>query len=354
MVLPDEQAGFLKSMSAIHGIPESDIVTFYEKNLNDPQHVTMWPDLNQRLAYCDMLVGSYVTEFNSAVMEELDIFVVYSTNPRESKKSGQLTNKIIGVTKRPTDVKPKWLSIMNLEETGIIQKINGLLTGTIKINIQKETETTIEAFSRSQTVFTPKTLTWVVDETGAVCNTDAQKWAWIKKRVKNVEIAEAGKWQSGKDENGYPIFNDLRIIRGLVASRRVTKKIDEETKKERQTGIITLTDNSILQNHDFFVNKEIVDPKDATKKKTQYGGFSGFVEPDDIKNIGKDSVVEVLGHISSAQNMNVAYIHPILIKPPLRPTDRIQKPVDAGATASAGTSSAASGIPAGAVSPVSL
>lgn len=348
MSLPDKQTTFLKQMSDIHGIPILDITGFYEKNLNDPQQIAMWPNEEERLAYCDMLIGGYVHEFNSAVMEELDILAVYSTNPRESIKSGQLTNKIIGITKRPADAKPKWFSIMNLKETGVIQRLDSLSTGTIKVNIQKETETTIEAFSRSQTIFTPKPLKWLKDEAGAVCTTNAQKWAWIKKRVRNVEIAEAGKYISAKDNKGYPVFNDLRIITGLIASRRISKKIDEETKKERQTGIITLTDKSILNNHDFFVNKEIPDPKDATKKKTQYGGFSGFVEPSDIEHIGKDSIIEALGHISGPQNMNVVYIHPILIKAPLKPTERIQKP-----TSNPGTSSSASMIP-GAVNPVSL
>jgi len=346
MSLPDKQTGFLNQMSSIHGIPINELIAFYEKNLNDPQHVSMWSNMEERLAYIDMLIGGYVQEFNSAVMEELDLFVAYSTNPRESKNSGQLVNQIIGVTKRPADAKPKWLKIMNLEESGVIQRLNSLSTGTIKVNIQKETETSIEAFSRSQTIFTAKTLEWLKDEEGKVCNTDVQKWNWLKKRIKTVEIAEAGKWISAKDERGFAIFNDLRIITGLIATKRITKKIDDETKKERQTGIITLTDKSILNNHDFFVNKEIVDPKDATKKKTQYGGFSAFVEPEDIKDIGKDSVVDLLGHISGAQNMNVSYIHPILIKAPLKPTDRIQKQ----AAGSPGTS----GIPAGAVSPVSL
>lgn len=342
MVLPDKQMGFLNQMSSIHGIPPNDLIAFYEKNLNDPQHIAMWSNIEERLAYIDMLIGGYIQEFNSAVMEELDIFVAFSTNPRESKSSGQLTNKIIGITKRPTDAKPKWLSIMNLEETGVIQKLPSLSTGTIKINIQKETETSIEAFSRSQTVFTPKTLEWLKDDAGAVCNNDPSKWAWLKKRIKNVEIAEAGKWLSAKNEKGYSVFNDLRIITGLIATRRISKKIDDETKKERQTGIITLTDKSILTNHDFFLNKEIVDPKDATKKKTQYGGFSAFVEPEDINEIGKDSYVDALGYIIGTQNMNIAYLHPILVKPPLKPSDRIQKPAS-------GT-----GLPTGAVSPTSL
>jgi len=331
-------------MSSIHGIPINELVAFYEKSLNDPQHIAMWSNIEERLAYVDMLVGGYVQEFNSAVMEELDLFVAYSTNPRESKNSGQLVNQIVGITKRPTDARPKWLKIMNLEETGVIQRLNSLSTGTIKVNIQKETETSIEAFSRSQTVFTAKTLEWLKDDAGNVCNTEALKWNWLKSKIKNVEIAEAGKFMSAKDEKGYAIFNDLRIITGLVSTRRITKKIDDDTKKERLTGIINLTDKSILNNHDFFLNKEIVDPKDATKKKTQYGGFGIFVEPDDIKDIGKDSVVSVLGHISGPQNMNAQYIHPILIKAPLKPKDRIQP---AGST---GTS----GIPVGAVSPVSL
>lgn len=346
MSLPEKQNGFLQQMSSIHGIPINELVAFYEKNLIDTQHVAMWPNMEERLAYIDMLIGGYVQEFNSAVMEELDLLTVYSTNPRESKNSGQLVNQIIGVTKRPADPKPKWFKIMNLEETGVIQRLDSLSTGSIKVNIQKETETTIEAFSRSQTIFTPKTLEWLKDEAGNVCNTEAQKWNWLKKRIKTVEIAEAGKFISTKDEKGYAVFNDLRIITGLVATRRITKKIDDETRKERQTGIITLTDRSILNNHDFFMNKEIVDPKDSTKKKTQYGGFSIFVEPEDIKNIGKDSVVDMLGHITGPQNMNAQYIHPILIKAPLRPTDRIQK--------SAAGSTGTSGIPAGAVSPVSL
>ncbi len=346
MSLPDKQMGFLQQMSSIHGIPINELTAFYEKNLNDPQHVVMWSNMEERLAYIDMLIGGYVQEFNSAVMEELDLFVVYSTNPRESKNSGQLVNQIIGITKRPAEARPKFLKIMNLEETGVIQRLNSLSTGTINVNIQKETETTIEAFSRSQTVFKAKTLEWLKDDAGNVCNTDIQKWLWLKKRIKTIEIAEAGKWISAKDEKGYAVFNDLRIISGFVATRRITKKIDEETKKERQTGILTLTDKSILNNHDFFVNKEIVDPKDATKKKMQYGGFSVFVEPVDIENIGKGSVVDLLGHISGPQNMNASYIHPILIKAPLKPTDRIQKQ----AAVSPGTA----GIPAGAVSPVSL
>lgn len=337
-------------MSSIHGIPINELTAFYEKNLTDSSHIAMWPNEDERLAYTDMLIGGYVQEFNSAVMEELDMLVAYSTAPRISNNTGQLFNFIVGVTKRPTDAKPKWLKIMNLEETGIIQRFESLSTGKIKVNIQKETDSSIESFSRSTTEFHPKTLDWIKDENNAVCNTEAAKWMWLKARVRNVDIASAGKHISAKDDKGYSIFNELRIVSGLIATRRITKKIDEETKKERQTGIITLTDKSILSDHNFFMNKEIDDPKNLGKKKTQYGGFSVFVEPEDIKDIGKNSVVDVLGYISSAQGMNAAMIHPILIKAPLKPTDRIQK-TTAGTTSASSTRTSV--IP-GAISPSSL
>jgi hypothetical protein len=57
MTIPDKQLGFLNQMSSIHGIPINEITTFYEKNMSDPQNVAMWPNEEERLAYCDMLIG---------------------------------------------------------------------------------------------------------------------------------------------------------------------------------------------------------------------------------------------------------------------------------------------------------
>ena len=89
---------------------------------------------------------------------------------------------------------------------------------------------------------------------------------------------------------------------------------------------ITISDASVLTNPDFSKNKTVADPKHPGKTMTEYGGFSAFADPEDIKDIGKGSKCIFLGTVTSPKNMNVGTIIPILAIPPKKPTDRLQRP----------------------------
>ncbi len=319
MTLPQEKIDSLNQLSQIHGIPIQDLVSYYEKHLADPNYNGKFKSQSELLNYIDSLIVGFIGEFANNVMDEVEMLILDSSTPRESKNQNYF-NRHLALAKRTSgDTKMKWLSVMNMEETGEMIQLPDLSTGKMKISITKETDQTIEAFSRTGlSNFTPQGLTWVSPN-------EAEKKDFIRKIIKPVEIAQAGKNLSLKLDGTDMISPfSLRLISGTISSRRLSKKVDDETRKERESGIINIVDKSVALNPDFFKNKTITDPKDASKTKIQYGGFAGFCEPDDIRNIDRGTQAEFIGYITSPQNMNVVTIWTSLVVAPKTPTQRLK------------------------------
>jgi hypothetical protein len=326
--IPQEKQDFLKQMSDIHGIPLVDLQKFYERHLNDPTYTTQFANETELLGYVDMLLGGHIQDYVNSVMEEFEAIVVVSSSPRASKKGALFSSHVMFAKRtpeqveentkagKPADVKLKWLAVRNMEDSAIIDKIPALSTGRVKISISKEEDGAVEAFSRPNSEFVQGVVSFVKE---------ADKTEFIRKAIRKVTIAQAGSNLSAKDDKGYSIPYSLRLIRGTISSRRITKKTDEETKKERETGIINIMDTSVQTNSEFFKNKTIPDKDNPGKTKIQYGGFSGFVEPDDIRELDRGTLGDFIGYITAANNMNVATILPQIAVAPKKPTDRLQK-----------------------------
>ncbi len=323
MEIPQTKKDFIVQLSQIHGIPQEDLEKYYQKHLDDPTYAQAFPNENDLMDYIDNLLITHIQEFHSAIMEEFEIFIIASSTPRESRQ-GNVYNGHTVLAKRPQEQKPKWMAIMNTEDTGVVQRLKSLDTGSMKVNIREENEQIITAFSRPTSEFVPKTLTWIpADENG--------KKEFLRRIIKKVDIASAGQNLSARDpgKDGKPGFVNkfsLRLVRGTIASHRIKKITDEETGKERETAIITLVDKSVATNPEFFKQKTKPDPKNPGKTLTEYGGFSAFCEPDDVRLVGKESDVEAIGYINSAHGMNAAAILPILAFAPKKPTEKLQKP----------------------------
>lgn len=320
MEIPQSKIDWLNQIASIQGIPVEDLKKYYEKHINDPTCIAAFPKEEELLDYVDNLLSTHIQEFHSAVMTEYEVVVVISSAPKTSK-AGNLYNNHTMLAKLPGEgQKMKWMNVVNNEETGKVERLPVLATGTIKVNVKSENDVQIDAFSRPNTEFVPKQLTW-----GA--NTPQERKEWIKKNIRQTTIADAAKNLSAKTSDGKGINPcSLRWIHGTVSQRRITKKTDEKTGIERVTGILNITDKTCATIPDFGKSKQIPDPKNPGKTITEYGGFGGFVDPVDVENIGKDSECVFIGTISSPRNMNIGTILPILAIPPKKPTDRLQKP----------------------------
>jgi hypothetical protein len=100
--------------------------------------------------------------------------------------------------------------------------------------------------------------------------------------------------------------------------------------------MLNLGDASTAMIPDFGKSKQVADPKHPGKTMTEYGGFSGFANPEDIKDIGKGSKCIFIGTVSSASNMNIDTIIPLLAIPPKKASEKLQKPGAAPATPPSG------------------
>lgn len=319
--IPQNKIDWLNQIAAIQGIPVDDLVKYYTKQINDPTCVAAFPKEEDLLDYVDNLLATHIQEFHSAVMTEYEIVVISSTAPKLSK-AGNLYNNHTVMAKIPGDNQkaPRWMNIVNNEETGKVERLESLSTGIIKVNVKSENEVQIDAFSRSNTEFIPKQLSWVPVTMG-------EKKEWLKKSVRQFTIADAGKNLSAKTQDGKGVNPcSLRWVQGNIATHRIVKKTDEKTGLERVTGIITITDKTVVTIPDFGKSKQIADPKNPGKTITEYGGFSAFVDPEDIRLIGKGSECIFIGTLASAKQMNVGTILPILAIAPKKPTEKLQKP----------------------------
>lgn len=333
MEIPQIKADWLAQIAEIQGIPLDDLKKYYHKQINDDTCRNAFPKEEDLLDYVDNLLATHIQEFHSAVLTEYEIVVFVSSEPRASK-AGNVNNNHVVMAKLPGDgQKIKFMDIENYAETGKVERLEVLSTGTIKVNVRSENDVQIDAQSTSVTEFVPKQLQWVPV-------TMNERKEWMKKAIRNFKIAEAGKNLSTKDKDG-KWFNkcSLRWVEGVISSHRIIKKTDESTGVERQTGIITISDASVLTNPEFSKNKTIKDPKNPTKTITEYGGFSAFADPADIANIGKGSKCIFIGTVTSPKNMNIGAIIPILAIPPKKPTEKLQKPGSTQASAPVADSS---------------
>lgn len=320
--IPQQKADWLAQIAEIQRIPVADLKKYYLKQINDPTMVAAFPKEEELLDYVDNLLATHIQEFHAAIMTEYEIVVIASSEPRESK-AGNVYNNHIVVAKLPGEGQvPMFMDIENYQETGKVERLPVLATGTIKVNV-KNTGAFIDAQSTAVTEFVPKVLPWVANGSQNI----ADKREWMKKTVRKFTIAEAGKNLSTKDKDGKWFLKcSLRWVEGVISTHRIIKKTDEKTGIERHTGIITISDASVLTNPEFGKNKTVADPKHPGKTMTEYGGFSAFVDPKDIEEIGKGSKCIFVGTVTSPKNMNVVTIIPILAMAPKKPTEKLQKP----------------------------
>jgi len=320
MEIPQQKLDWLSQIAEIQGIPVDDLKKYYDKQINDTTCVAAFPKEEDLLDYVDNLLATHIQEFHSAVMTEYEVVVFVSSSPKVSKAGNLYNNHTVMAKLIGEGQKIKWMNIVNNEDTGNVERLPILSTGTIKVNVKTENDAQIDAFSRTNTEFVPKTLSWVPQ-------TLAEKKEWMKKSIRQFTIAEAGKNLSAKTQDLKGINPcSLRWIEGNIATHRIIKKTDEKTGNERVTGIITITDKSVLTNPDFGKNKTVPDPKNPGKTMTEYGGFSAFADPEDIKDIGKGSKCLFIGTVASVKMMNVGTIIPILAIPPKKPTEKLQIP----------------------------
>lgn len=319
MQIPQAKLDWLGQIASIQGIPLEELKKYYEKHINDPTCIAAFPKEEELLDYVDNLLGTHIQEFHGAVMTEYEIVVFVSSAPKTSK-AGNLYNSHVGMVKLPGDgQKFKWINIVNNEETGKVERLPILGTGTIKVNVKSENDLQIDAFSRPNTEFVPKLLSWVPADINERKN-------WMKKNIRQTTIADVGKNLSVKTQDGKGINPcSLRWIQGTISQRRIIKRVDEKTQIERNTGILNITDKTCVTIPDFGKPKQVPDPKNPGKTMTEYGGFSGFIDPEDIKDIGKDSECIYVGTLSSSRSMNIGTIIPILTVAPKKPTDRLQR-----------------------------
>lgn len=320
MEIPQNIVDWLNQIAQIQGIPMDDLKKYYEKQLNDTTTVAAFPKEEDRIDYINNLLGTHIQEFHSAVMTEYEVVVLVSSAPKTSK-AGNLYNNHVMMAKLPGEgQKFRWMNVVNNEDTGNVVRLEPLSTGTIKVNVKDKNEIQINAFSRTNTEFVPKQI-------ASIPITRAEKIAWMKASLKQFTIASAGQNLSAKtqDQKGVNPCS-LRWIQGNIATHRIIKKTDEKTGLERTTGIITITDKTVVTIPDFGKSKQIPDPKNPGKTMTQYGGFSAFAEPTDIEYIGKGSECIFIGTVPSATMMNIGTIIPILAIAPKKPTEKLQKP----------------------------
>lgn len=322
MEIPQEKIDWLSQMSEVHGMPLEDLKKYYMRFLNDETYKAAFSTETELMDYADMLITTHIQEFHSAVLTEYEIMVVVSSNPKVSK-AGQLYNNHVVLARLPGEgQKVKWMNIVNLEETGKVEKLPVLSTGTINVSVSEETDQTISAFSKGHTEYIEKALTWLPPDVKS-------RKEYLLKIVKKVEIATAGQNISAKtsDGKGFQPWS-LRAIRGTISMHRIIKKTDEKTKVERVTGIINIVDKSVSSNPDFFKQKTVSDPKNPGQTMTIYGGFSAFADPEEIQDKGKGTEADFIGRITAANQMNVDTIFPVLVIAPKKPTEKLQKPRD--------------------------
>src|SRR4030067_1665045 len=149
----------LNMVASAKGIPVEDLKKYYYKLINDPTFTAAFPKEEELFDYVDNMLSTHIQEFHSAVMTEYEIVVVVSSAPKTSK-AGSLYNNHVVMAKIPGDNQkaPRWMNIVNNEDTGNVQRLERLSTGTIKVNVKDENDTQINAFSRSNTEFVPKQL----------------------------------------------------------------------------------------------------------------------------------------------------------------------------------------------------
>lgn len=344
MEIPQELNDLLNQISGLQGIPIEGLTKYTLKNLNDPACVLAFPKEEDRVNYVTNLIGTFIQEFHAAVLTEYEIVVIVSSNPKASK-AGKINNNHIVMAKLVGGdalAPPKWMDIENYQETGKVEKYEALSTGIIKVNIKSENNVQIDAQSTSTTEFTPKQLSWVP-------TTLPEKKEWLKKAVKRFTVATAAANLSAKNADGKWVNKcSLRWIEGNIATHFITKKLDETTNIERATGIISIVDKSCLLIPDFGKSKQVPNPKKPGELMTEYNNFSAFVDPEDIELIGKGSECVFIGTVTSGKSMNIGTILPIRAVPPLKPTDKLNKPGTPPVVPPAGA------IDASAVSPASL
>jgi hypothetical protein len=319
MAIPQNKLDKLKHISEARGVSLTDLIAFYERNIADPEMISMVPDETERYNFIDGQLNVYVNDLTSSVLEEFDFMAVIAGKPLETKTGGIFSNYVLlAVHREGVDKRVKIMAVKNSDDSGIIyEPLAALDTGIIKVSVGKETDGTIEAYSKPGSTISKQMVT-------SFPQADKKaKHEYLRKVIRTVKIDSASKNLTPKDEKGYSIPFGLRMVRGTVSSCRINKKINETTKVESENCILNIIDESVELNSEFFKNKETVDPENPTKKKTIYGGFGGFADADDARPIGKGSLVDLIGFINSANSITIGTILPVITKAPITPKGRL-------------------------------
>lgn len=316
MEIPQNRRDFINQVASANGIPVEDMLKWYQKKIEDPALIAQFSSPDALLDYADQVLSQYIQDYHSGKLTDLELFVIVSQTPWYTK-AGSRMNIHTGLAKRPDDKKVKWITITNMEDSEQCKKLPGLCTGIMGVNIAEETDTTITAFSRPNGEFIAQPLSWIKPDMES-------KRAYIRKLFKHIEIKDAPQNITPKDTKGYNVPFHFVLIRAVLARVSVNLQ-DDGHGGQRESCPIKLTDKStMLMPQDFFKDSEITDPKDPSKKKKVYGGFGGFAEADDVRELGKGSEVEVICQIEDAHNCKPFVILPITTIAPKKATDRLQ------------------------------
>ena len=320
MEIPQNRKDFITQVASVNGIPLEDILKWYQKKIDDQGLIAQFSTTEGLLDYADTLLSTYIQDYHGSKLTEFEIFVLCSQSPHYTKAGAQV-NSHTGLARKAGEQKVKWINITNMEEGEQVKRITPLTTGVMAVNVSEETDSTIIAFSRPNGEFIEQPLTWIKPDMES-------KRAYVRKLFKQIEIKDAPKHITPKDDKGYMVPFSMVLIRAVLARVSINLQ-DDGHGGQRESCPISITDKStMLMPQDFFKTTEIADPKDTTgqKKKKLYGGFGGFAEADDIRQLGKGSEVEVICQIENDHNMKPLTVLPLTIMAPKKATDRLQKP----------------------------
>jgi len=319
MEIPQNRKDFITQVASVNGIPLEDMLKWYQKKIDDTTLIAQFATPDALLDYADQILSTYIQDYHGSKLTDCEIFVMASQSPHYTK-AGAMVNMHTGLAIKVGDTKTKWITITNMEDGEQVKKLKPLITGVMGVNIAEETDTTITAFSRPNGEFIEQTIPWIKPDMES-------KRVLIRKLLKHIEIKDAQQNITPKDAKGYNVPFHMVLIRAVLARVSVNLQ-DDGHGGQRESCPIKLTDKStMLMPGDFFKDSEIIDPKDPTgqKKKKVYGGFGGFAEADDVRDLGKGSEVEVICQIDDAHNIKPLAVLPITVIASKKATDRLQK-----------------------------
>jgi hypothetical protein len=304
--LTPEVMDIVKMKAQTSGVKEELIAKYYEKFLGDPQYTADFPNQKDLIDYISMLVEGHINQWLNQRIETFDLIVIGAQKiiPKKEGKSTFCKYLAIGtMNSEGGQAKFKKLVITHFSDE---KKLKALDMLHISLKVQKEVDdTTLDCIYDTELECTPTKLSWVPDPKEFV-RTQLQK---------NVTtILDAGHHLSGKEINngntGYTKPFELRLLRGVVEGVFGTR--------------LNLIDNSVEKHREFMKNTQVQDPKDPTKTKIKYGGFTVFC--DEEQSFGKNSLIDAIGYINDAHTMSAWAILPVKTIAKQKPSERLQKP----------------------------